>query len=161
MARYCWDTSVFIAYLNREKSAPLADIELVVEEIRKKTSTLLVSVVTYAEVLEAKHTKRQMDAFSQFLKRSNVVTVDASIGIAQKAAEIRSKGLKFPKRGQKLGISTTDATIMATALMRHADVLHSLEPQHINLSGNPIVFGLKIAKPGPLSGARAFPGLDG
>lgn len=160
MARYCWDTSVFIAYMNREKSAPLADIELVVEEIRKKSSLLFVSVVTYTEVLEAKHTKKQMEAFSQFLKRSNVVTVDASIAIAQKAAVIRSKGLKIPKKGQKLGISTTDATIMATAILRSADVLHSLEPQHLNLSGSPIVDGLKISLPHPLSGERAFPQLD-
>lgn len=35
---YCWDASVFLAWINDEAAAPLADIAQVVEEIDKNAS---------------------------------------------------------------------------------------------------------------------------
>jgi len=66
--RYCWDTSVFLGWLNRESSAPQADIEAVLNEVYAKRSTLILSVVTYTEVLSAKHSKRQRDAWDGFFE---------------------------------------------------------------------------------------------
>ena len=121
---YCWDSNVFLAWLGEEKSAPLANIELVIDEIDKLLAVLLVPVTAYSEVLEAKHTNKQMDKFRKFLERSNVIVADVTKAIAEKAGEIRSRGLTArPKRS----IRTPDATFMATAIIYRADVFHTLE----------------------------------
>jgi predicted nucleic acid-binding protein len=145
--RYCWDTSVFLAWLNKEASAPLSDIEAVLSEIYAKRSTLIVSVVTYTEVLSAKHTTKQRNAWEGFLKRSNVLRVDVTFPVAQKAEEIRSRALLTGPKSRIRKIKTPDAQIIATAIIQKADVLHSLEPLHTNLSGHQIVDGLKISPP--------------
>lgn len=43
--KYCWDTSVFLGWLNRESSAPQADIEAVLMEVYAKRATLIMSGV--------------------------------------------------------------------------------------------------------------------
>ena len=140
--KYCWDTSVFLAWLNEETSAPLRDIDVVVGEIDSGKATLIVSVTTYSEILETKHTKEQLNKLDLFLKRSNVMIADVTVPIAQEASRIRSAA-----HSQKRNIKTPDATIMATAILYEADVLHSLDPHHLNLSGSDIVNRLKIIEP--------------
>ena len=144
--RYAWDTSVFLGWINREASAPQADIEAVLNEIYANRSTLIMSVVTHTEILDAKHTPKQLAAWEGFLKRSSVLRVDATFPIADKAKQIRNRGLEGPKSQQRK-IKTADATIIATAILQQAVVLHSLEPRHLNLSGSTIVDGLKITLP--------------
>lgn len=136
--------------------APQADIEAVLTEIYAKRSTLIVSVVTYTEILSAKHTKRQRDAWDGFLKRSNVLRVDVTFPIAQKAEEVRSRALITRPKSEQRKIKTPDVQIIATAIIQQADVLHSLEPQHLNLSGSQIVDGLKIALPCLATGQKTF-----
>jgi predicted nucleic acid-binding protein len=145
--KYAWDTSVFLAWLTEQADAPLADIEAVAEEIDKNVAALITSTTTYSEVLEVKHSKDKMDQFRDFLKRSNIVTQDVTVTIAEKAQEIRGKALA---EGRK--IKTPDAQHLATAILCKADVLHSLDPDMLNLDGSPIVDGLKIKLPVPLSG---------
>jgi predicted nucleic acid-binding protein len=141
---YSWDASVFIAWLDAEESAPLTQIASVVEEIDAGTANLIVSVTAYSEILEVKRTKRKMEKFKNFLKRSNVLVVETTVAIAEKAAEIRSKGLK-EKPPRKL--KTPDATFMAVAILYKADMLHSLDPDFLALDGKPIVDGLAIKSP--------------
>jgi predicted nucleic acid-binding protein len=150
---YAWDTSVIIAWLCEEPSAPLGDMGLVVDEIDGDRANLIFSVTTFAEILESKHTPEQIDKLNRFLRRSNVIRVDITFPIAQKASQIRNAGLQ---EGRK--IKTPDATVLATAILHKADVLHSLDPHHLNLDGSPIVDGLRITLPRPLSGQRALPG---
>jgi predicted nucleic acid-binding protein len=146
---YCWDTTVYVAWLGEEESAPLADIAAVIEEIEQKKAKLLVPVTAYMEVLEAAHSADEMAKFYQFLKRTNVVTIDVSLQIANKVQQIRSACLKCrPKRS----IRTPDAEFVAAAILYKADVLHTLDDQLIKLSGSPMVDGLKIEKPKPFSG---------
>jgi hypothetical protein len=90
---YAWDSTVFLAWLGEEATAPLADIAAVVQEIDSGEANLIVSVTAYSEVLEAKHTEEQMGKFRRFLQRSNVVVVDQTVIVAEKAQQIRSKGL--------------------------------------------------------------------
>src|SRR5205823_6021208 len=134
------DTTVYIAWLGEEKSAPLADIAAVIEEIEQKKAKLLVPVTAYMEVLEAAHSPDEMAKFHQFLKRTNVVTIDVSLQIANKVQQIRSACLQSRPRRQ---IRTPDAEFIAAAILYKADVLHTLDDQLIKLSGSPLVDGLK------------------
>src|SRR6516165_3361947 len=90
---YAWDATVLLAWLNEEKSAPLGNIDSVVQEIDEGKASLIVSVVAHTEVLQAKHSEEQMKEFHAFLERSNVLVVDIDLRISEKAQEIRSKGL--------------------------------------------------------------------
>ena len=76
--------------------------------------------------------------------------------IAQKAEEIRSRALTTGPKSQRRNIRTPDAQIIATAFIQQADVLHSLEPKHHNLSGSSIVDGLKIMPPCLATGQKSF-----
>lgn len=120
---YCWDTTVFLAWIKAEKESPLDDIAAVADEIDGDRASLIVPVNLFTEVLEAKHTKKQRKQMELFLRRSNVQVVDTTLPIAQKASAIRSTGLQ---EGRKL--RTPDAQIAATAILYGADVLHSLDP---------------------------------
>ncbi len=154
--KYCWDSSVFLGWLNREASAPLADIDALIKDIEANRAILVVSVNTYTEMLTAKHTPEQATAFADFLKRSSIIRVDVSFPIATKAEQIRSRGLTMFKKGQKRSISASDAQIIATAIIHGCDVLHSLEPQHHNLSGHDAVDRLQISLPRHISGQKAL-----
>jgi hypothetical protein len=135
--------------MDEDKSAPLADIDLVASEIDRKDANLLLPVTAYAEILRAKHTQDQMDKFSAFVTRSNVIPADITLRISLLVEEIRSNGLKAkPKRS----IKTPDGQFMATALLYKADVFHTLEPALQNLDGSSIVKGLRISAPKPLDG---------
>jgi len=151
---YCWDSNVLIAWVAEEAGAPLDDMQLVMNEIDVGTAALLVPVTAYSEVLEAKNTPEQMTKFRRFLERSNVVVADTTKAIAEKAGEIRSKGLAGkPKRK----IETPDATFMATAIIYRADAFHTLEMSQLpQLSKTDVVDKLLICAPGPLSGHRSF-----
>lgn len=150
---YSWDASVFIAWLRQESTAPLADIGVVVDQIDAQTANLLVSVVAYAEILSAKHSAEQMQWFQDFMRRSNVTVADTTQTIALRVEQIRSAGLA---EGRK--IKTPDATFAATAIVHGADVLHSLDPDLLNLNGSKIVDGLRITRPMDIGGQHALGG---
>lgn len=150
---YCWDTSVFLAWLGEEAAAPLNDIALVVGEIDGGEATLLVPVTVYSEILEARHTTAEMERFRQFLDRTNIVAADTTKAIAEKAGRIRSRGIEA---GPARSIRTPDATFMATAILFGASVFHTLETKLINLNGSPIVDGLRIELPKLAGGQGSF-----
>jgi predicted nucleic acid-binding protein len=154
--KYCWDTTVFLAWISAEEGSPLDDIELVADEVDANRADLIVSAIVYSEILDAKNSKKAINQFQQFLKRSNVLSVDLTIGIAQKAADIRSKALKS-KEKRKLRVP--DASVIATAIVYGADVLHSLDPHILNLNGSIMVDGLKICLPRLITGQKALPGI--
>src|SRR5690349_18970691 len=60
-ASYAWDTSVLIAWLCQEAGAPLGDIDLVVDEIDREKSNLILSATTFSEILETKYNPDQLD----------------------------------------------------------------------------------------------------
>jgi predicted nucleic acid-binding protein len=148
---YAWDSGVFIAWLCEETTAPLGDMDLVVREIDAGRANLILSVITYSEILESKYDKEQLEKLELFLWRSNVVKVDITIPIAQKAAQIRDAGLRDGRK-----IKTPDATVIATAILHKADVLHTLDGQMLGLNGTRIVDGLAITAPCLKSGERSL-----
>jgi predicted nucleic acid-binding protein len=151
-ASYAWDTSVLIAWLCQEAGAPLGDIDLVVDEIDREKSNLILSATTFSEILETKYNPDQLDQLNKFLQRSNVINVDMSFKIAKKASAIRAAALQDGRK-----ITSPDAQIIAIAIEFGADVLHTLDDKLLALSGSRIVDGLKITHPKPLSGQTALP----
>lgn len=147
LPNYSWDTSVFIAWINEEKTAPLLAMELVSREIDAGKATLVVSALIIPEVLDTKMTGEQKEKFNLFLQRSNVVVADVTVPIATKARQIRDRGQsETPTRK----IKTPDATVLATAILFKCDALHSLDDRgsgHLKLNGKPLVEGLRIVKP--------------
>lgn len=81
---YCWDASVFLAWINDEADAPLADIAQIVDEIDKNQAVMVVPVTIASEVLRAKMTQAQAEKFDAFLKRSNVILAATTFAIAPK-----------------------------------------------------------------------------
>jgi predicted nucleic acid-binding protein len=149
--RYSWDTSVFIAWMAEEQDKPLADIQVVVEEINTGKAVLIVPVTVYTEILRTKYTQEQLDKFDGFLKRSNVIKVDTTFPIAQKASRIRAMAEAENRR-----IKTPDATIIATAILYKAEVLHSFDPHQLNLDQSNIVDGLRISPPISVGGQHGL-----
>lgn len=153
MPTICWDTSVYIAWLNQQTDAPLADIDAILDDVHANRCVLMVPVTVYTEIVRAKHSAEQITAFDRFLDRSNVMTIEQSIGVARATERLRSRAVSMDldggkvKAGQERSIKASDAAIIATAILYKADVIHSLEPKHIILSGSPIVEGMRICKP--------------
>ncbi|MCX7428505.1 MAG: PIN domain-containing protein [Planctomycetia bacterium] len=152
--KYCWDTSVFVAWLKEESSAPLADMNLVVGDIDSGKAVLVVSVTTATEMLETKHTPEQWERFQKCLNRSNVILADITLAIAELASRIRADAQTQGRR-----LQTPDAQIIATAITYRVDALHSLDPHMLGLNGSPIVNGMRITQPLLLDGQQGLVGL--
>lgn len=143
-----------VAWLDGEETAPLGHIAAVVDEIDSKAANLIVSMEIYKEVLEAKRSKRKMQRFRKFLSRSNILVVDTTFVVADKAQVIRSNGVRA-----KRSIKSPDATFMAAAILFNADMLHTLDAGMLSLDGSPIVDGLAIKTPQTASGQGYFDGM--
>ena len=152
-ATYCWDTSVFVAWIKNEEGAPLADIGLVTDELDKNQSNLLVPMPIVTEILEARHSPDQIAKFNAYLQRSNVILADTTYPIARKASDLRSAFL-----AQNRKLKTPDAQVIATAIVYRANALHSLDPDILNVAGDPAIEGLRISRPMTIHGQRSvFP----
>lgn len=147
---YCWDSCVFLAWFKQESDKPLGDIALVVNEIDARKATLLLSVTTYEEVLDEEGSDA-VRKFRDYLKRSTVETANVDMRVAEKVADIRNTA-----KAEGMNIKVPDAQIIATAIIYQADVLHSFDDKVLRFDRSPIVDGLKIVKPIPLSGQRGL-----
>lgn len=147
--RYSWDTSVFLAYLNNESGAPLAVMAEILHEVEQDKAIMVVSVIVVTEILQAKHSKEQYEAFRKLLNRSSVEVIDLTLGLSEKVEAIRSAAVEAGH-----SIRTPDATIIATAIVHKADELHTLEGQKgmRALHGSALVDGLRITEPRDISG---------
>lgn len=140
---YSWDANVFIAWLEGEEPH-LQGIAAVLDDIENDKAGLVVPSIVYCEVLEFHRTKKDRHQFTNFMLRSNVQPMDVTVRMAERAEEIRSKGMAArPRRA----ISTPDALYIATAIMGTAHALHTTEKNLISLSKTPIVDGLEITAP--------------
>lgn len=151
--RYCWDTSVFLAWLKNEPASETPTMRAVVDEITSQHAILVVPVIVYTEILEHHHSPPVMKAFRDFLKRSNVSVVNITMGLAELAEEIRTKGEREkPKRK----IKTPDAIYIACAVRAEVDMLHSTDADMLKLHNSPTAFGLRICLPQTLAGDQSM-----
>jgi predicted nucleic acid-binding protein len=139
---YCIDTCVYIDWLTGDKTAPLQDIADVIQEIEEKKANLLVPVIAYVEVMEAKHSGKPITQFRDFLKRSNVIPVDITLPLAERAEVIRSAAWKLkPKRS----IRAADAIFIAASILFKATLLITRDDKMLSLDGYDIVDKLRIS----------------
>lgn len=141
---YCWDTCVFLAWFKEEQDKPLADIALVVHEIESRSASLLLSVTTYEEVLDIEG--GAVHKFRDYIKRPYVETANVDTRIAERVAAMRNAAAQ-----DGMNIKVPDAQIIATALQYKADVLHTFDDKVLRFHKKPIVEGLRIEHPMPLS----------
>lgn len=97
-------------------------------------------------MLEIGDSEEAARLFRQFVKRSNVVLVDVTPTIAEKAAVLRKRAMEERKvrQPQNNKLKTPDAIIAATAIVFDVNVLHSYDPDLCNLSGDVILDGLFV-----------------
>lgn len=140
-----WDTSVFLAWLQGEKSAPLDAIKDRIAEVELGQIRLGASIVLFAELLDVDAPPDQLLRFEQMIADELVLLFDVDRRIARTAGRIRSQaGNLKPKKSVK----TPDALHLACAIHTDAIEFHTLDRQLLNLSGTPIVDGLTIRLPG-------------
>jgi len=149
---YCWDSSVFFAWLKNESCHPLDSIAIVLDEIEKGDVNLIVPMTAYEELRYERLDDEQKRLLDGFLERSNVMLADLSPPVSDEAAEVR-------RRSEDANVLTkpADSRIAATAIVYGAAVLHTLDDGLLRLNRSTVVRDLPICKPKPLSGQRALP----
>lgn len=153
----CWDSCVFLAWFKKEQDKPLAAIEEMIRRVVKNKSTLLVSAISFAEVLDQAGKSDAGTQFRGFVKRTNVVVADADTRIGSLAADIRIAGLESLSNGQiSQGVKIPDALIAATAVIYKANVLYTFDPVLKEISGWPCVRALPIVAPSIVPGPLGF-----
>src|SRR4051794_29927657 len=120
---YAWDANIFIAWLGAEEKH-LAGISAVLSDIEEGKVALVVPSIIYSEVLAFHRTAKDQNIFKQFMKRSNIIVLDVTVAMANRASEIRSRG-KAAKPRREIG--TCDALYMAAALTAESYALHTTE----------------------------------
>jgi predicted nucleic acid-binding protein len=159
-----WDTTVFLAWLNEEEDKGLDDIELVIrEDIETEKVTLVVPIVAYTEVLV--FTEGDLaKTFREYFSRPNVVLASLTRPIADRTAQIRAESIRAnakAKKNKPPKLKIADAFIVATSLELGASILHSYDPDLLNLSHHATIGGLRVEHPSASSGHRALKPTDG
>lgn len=135
-AHYYWDSCVFIAFLNDERSAygrHLEDIEQFLDESRAGKCTIYCSTITLAEVTRKFLVNSRASSFNDFLRefRSAIVPIDPDPNTMIVAGHLR--GMVYTKSGGERRLMTPDAIHIATALTLTdtykvpLDVLHTFD----------------------------------
>lgn len=148
---YCWDTSVFFAWLKAEACHPLADIGLVIDAVECGKAAMIIPATAYEELCYSRLSSECRALFDRFIQRSNVIGADLTPPIIKKAAQVINRS-----QDAQLVTRLRDARIAATAIVLRATVLHSVDPDLTRLNGSEIVDGIRICKPVPFDGQRGL-----
>lgn len=160
-----WDTSVFLAWFQKEPDKPLQDIRMAAREITDQKVMLRVSAITRIEVLDFAETDESREKYRSFLKRSNVYEILPDSRIIDLAHEIRQKAHALNASG-KYGcrkLETCDALIAASAIIYKVPVLFSFDLALLGYNGHEVLRGLEVSHPRPLAPSprqRAMPLFD-
>jgi predicted nucleic acid-binding protein len=148
ISRAAWDSCVFLAWFKAERDKPLAEIEELLNDIAKARLTLIVSAIVGAEILDCTAHSPVRNQFREFMKRQNVVAANVDFRIAELAASIRERANDaIARKVITKGLKAPDALIAATAITYRVDVLHTFDPDLLNLDQTSIVDGLRITEP--------------
>lgn len=155
-----WDSCVWLAWFSAERDKPLESIRDALRESEDGKSTLLMSAVCLAEVIDLVKSPDSGTKIRAYAKRKNVFPANLDFRISQKASEIRKWTIEANERGEQLKkVKTPDALIAATAIIYKATVLHTFDDGLLQLSEKPVVDGLKIQWPKPLRVTQNVRGL--
>ena len=137
---FCRDTVTFTNLFNggiNRTPEELSGIHEVIDMVDRHQARIVTSETVIGEVLEASADLELL------LKRPQTMKVSPSGPIITKVKDIRTAtraaGVHTPK--------FADATFIATAILYHAEALHTFDDRILRLSGLACVGGLVICKP--------------
>ena len=132
----CWDSSVMISWIKGEEDPiRMSNIQTTISYLKKGDYKLIVSVILYVEVLEAKMLEEAMEKFEKIMGRKEMIEqIAVDMRVAKKAQAIRNK----------TKLKTPDAIQVATAVAYKAKSFHTFDEQLLKLSGKDEVEGLAI-----------------
>jgi len=147
-----WDSCVFLAWLKEEKDKPLDDIREFIKDFEAGKKALQISVLSYAEVLDIVKPNEPLAAtagtrFRQWVKRPSVEVLDVDPRIADKAGELKEKTIALRATVPKAVLKIPDALIAATAMIYEADILHTFDPDMLNVAPHGIFGTLSVTMP--------------
>lgn len=159
---YYWDSCVFIAWLQDEKTrepGELDNVKAVIKANKRGENIIVTSAFTQAEVLKGTISKEAEIKFIDAFKRKNLVEVDVDPIISREARRIRDYYYEQNKKAGKEKIKTVctpDAMHLATAIIYGVDEFHTFDKNDkgecmglLPLSGDVAGKKLIICKPAP------------
>lgn len=144
--KYYWDSSVFIALIMNEDRTPAEKQGLneAVTEIDAGRATLITSIQTDLEVLDADLTEKQKKLYDSSLKKPTTVRVNTShkvIGEARKIIDF------YRRQSPKIVVKQIDAIHLATALLHEVDELHTYDEDMLRFDRNLMGHNIRIRRP--------------
>src|SRR6202040_778327 len=110
---YYWESSIWIVYFNegRQHADVYERIEEILKLVRRNQAILVTSVITRAELLEAKLGPANLRAYDDLFSRKNIVDQPVTRTVAMLASDYRSHFRTLRKAG-----NFADAIHLATAV---------------------------------------------
>jgi predicted nucleic acid-binding protein len=148
-----WDSCVFLAWLKEEKDKPLEDLRAFIRDIESEKTILHVSSVAYVEILNLIVPGEPLAAtagsrFRSWVKRPCVEVLNVDPRIAEQAGDLKERSIKIRNDNKKCGaLRIPDAIIAATALVYGAEVLHTFDPDMLDLVPFGVFGNLEVKKP--------------
>lgn len=134
LVRVCFDTSVWIAILEKDQDHDLASITGWIDRVDRQKATLLFPTVVLCELFSSRDDARQR-IIDLYLQRPNVELLDLTLSIAKAGALLR-----VDADSDRLKLKTPDALIIASASHHRADILISCDRGIVRLDGQ---YGIK------------------
>ena len=165
-----WDTNVFIAWLQDEKRPhnEMADLTAVVDEVMKKKVTLITSVITLAEIQQAKISSDNLQRFDDLFSWPNVNHIDVTSRIADLVGKLRSHYRDKSKSDNLPVLALGDAIQVATGLHYQAEIIHTFDGKHkrdqrglLTLDGDQVEdYTIRISKPSAVTSDQTMMDLQ-
>lgn len=142
--KYCWDSSVFIALLQGERSRG-GDFDALLEVIDafdRGHVTIITCGTAISEVIGDAASPQIPAMFDTLMQRHGFSLSWPGPAIAERVRRLRIDG-----RADGRKLKTPDCNFIATAILLHCDALHTFDEGLIALSESALVDGLIITKP--------------
>ncbi len=131
---YCWDASVFLAWLNGGENRPsekLANLRAAVDDIDKGRAMLITPSTVSTEVWESRiPDEEKRNWYINVFKRENVQKIQVSDPIAKIAGQLREEC-----KVAGVSLTTEDALYLATGIVYKADEIHSFDADFLRVNG--------------------------
>lgn len=109
------DSSALAGYLDRD-DALHGDATLAIEGLLRGGSSLVISAVSWAEILNGAHQERHEQAeIRGFVRNFGVAIVPVDAAVAESAAALQAAYARSDRRREAARLRTPDALILATA----------------------------------------------
>lgn len=153
---YYWDANVWIVYFNEGREHPdvFERIEEFFKLIRRNQITIVTSVITRVELLEARLGPKNLRDYDDLFSRKNIIDHPVTRSIAMLASDYRSHFATLRKAGK-----FADAIHLATAVDNKVDELHTTDAGDLlPCNGDSILRGTQVIR--PATTPKLFTGVE-